>query len=67
MSKYICANCNYLTNNRTNFIKHCNTKKHMLKNKHILYKNSSFIYLECKDCNYISCSIGDMEKHSKIE
>lgn len=67
MSKYICNNCNYLTNNRTNFIKHCNTKKHMIKNKHILYNNSSFIYLECKGCNYITCSIVDMEKHSKME
>lgn len=31
MGKYECKICNYITKNKTNHIKHCNTKKHLEK------------------------------------
>ena len=58
---YECENCNYSTNNKNNYMKHLETRKHS-KN----YGNSfSPKQYQCPSCNKIYESRSGMWKHSK--
>ena len=62
MSKYECNLCNYDSKNKTNFIKHCNTKKHITMMK----KNKlNYIYLQCVTCNFLTTDSQAIENHVK--
>lgn len=40
MVNYECKMCNYITKNKSNHIKHCNTKKHLEKENNVANKNN---------------------------
>lgn len=61
MSKYQCEYCNYDSNNKSNFIKHCKTKKHISMMERI---NEPNLYFQCKSCNYLTCNKNRIKLHS---
>ena len=65
MSKFSCDTCLYYTNNRANFIKHCNTQKHS-KNLDKQIDNKKYNYIECLQCNYITCIEKEAKEHANM-
>ena len=41
MAKYECGQCKYITKNKSNYIKHCNTKKHLEKASDVTVNKSN--------------------------
>ena len=63
--KFTCKICDYFTSNKKDFIKHCGTTKHGIK--WYIPTNTNNKYLECKNCDYISGNLEQMNNHfSKV-
>jgi uncharacterized C2H2 Zn-finger protein len=57
--KYQCDKCEYFTNDKPNYIKHCNTKKH-------IESDNANAILKCPSCKKIYKTSAGLWKHSKI-
>lgn len=51
---YKCATCNYITKNKSNYNRHCDSKKHINKNTH-----------KCSYCDEIFTKLDEFGKHEK--
>ena len=50
--EYYCMHCDYFTHLKSDYTKHCSTKKHNRKSKY-----------ECKECNYITFKKANYSRH----
>jgi 5-methylcytosine-specific restriction endonuclease McrA len=71
--KYICKNCNYESEDKFNYHKHLNTKKHKDKsdNGSIQTNSNEIIKIDnkykCNHCNNLFTTLESIERHVKLE
>jgi len=61
--KFVCIKCNYSTNSKKDYNKHCTTKKH--KKSHSKEKNSSPVEFLCPYCNKSYKFRSGLSRHKK--
>merc|ERR1711991_444803 len=61
--KYVCIKCNYSTNSKKDYNKHCTTKKH--KKSHNKEKNVSNVEFSCPNCGKIYKFRSGLSRHKK--
>ena len=71
-SLYCCIDCKYETNDKSNYVKHCRTKKHVekveqsTKTKQKTKKYVKKNYLKCQYCKKIFSTKSNKTKHINI-
>jgi len=64
IEKYICEKCNYITNVKSNYIKHCLTAKH--KNVMKCNVSNGSLSFSCRNCDKVYKSNVGLWRHSKV-
>lgn len=65
MQKYLCESCHFITSNKFNYEKHCETQKHNFLKKEIIGNEKNARGIMCLDCDRTFLTAAGLWKHKK--
>lgn len=63
--QHVCIYCPYKSTKRTNYIKHCHTKKHCGKVLVLDENINQYVYYECMHCGFLTADVDNKCKHER--